>query len=456
MKNIFCLIVTTITLSFSVSCKKFTDVPAPTNLVVSDLAFSDDRSATSTVVGIYSDMMQTYRAISNSTSLYAGLSADELTSSAVNNIPFLNNNLQPTLSTINTYWQQMYSYIYDANAVLDGLKNSTGVSPAVKNQLTGEALFVRAFVHFYLVNLFGDVPLITTSDYRINATLPRTPSTDIYAQIILDLKNAQNILQAAYPTTERARPNKWTATALLARVYLYVKDYVNAEIQSNAVVTSGSYSQAALSTVFLKSSSETIWQLMPVSTFLYTFDGATFIPSATATTIPNTYLNPLLVASFEAGDQRKTNWVGSKIISGTTYYYPFKYKAGATSTSLTEYYIVFRLSEQYLIRAEARAQQGTNLSGAISDLNVIRNRAGLSNYTGASNQVSVLNSLMHERQIELFTEWGHRWCDLKRTNLADVVLKPIKGSTWESTDTLYPIPSAQIGANIFLTQNAGY
>lgn len=116
--------------------------------------------------------------------------------------------------------------------------------------------------------------------------------------------------------------------------------------------------------------------------------------------------------------------------------------------------MVFRLAEQYLIRAEARAQQG-DATGAKADINAIRNRAGLPD-TDADGQASILAAIEHERRIEFFTEWGHRWFDLKRTGRADAVLSPIKPN-WQSTDVLFPIPLQEIENNPnLLPQNAGY
>ena len=115
--------------------------------------------------------------------------------------------------------------------------------------------------------------------------------------------------------------------------------------------------------------------------------------------------------------------------------------------------MVMRLAEQYLIRAEARAQQG-NISGGLSDLNVIRNRANLIDISGVS-QNELLKDIIQEKRIELFTEWGHRWLDLKRTNNTDAILSPIKPN-WNSEDKLYPIPLRELDSNPNLNQNSGY
>jgi hypothetical protein len=142
--------------------------------------------------------------------------------------------------------------------------------------------------------------------------------------------------------------------------------------------------------------------------------------------------------------------IGSTV---TDFYYPYKYKS-RLSSGPAEYYIVFRISEQFLIRSEVRAYLN-DLPGSIADLNKIRNRAGLPN-TLANDQSSLLAAIEAERRVELFTEWGHRWFDIKRTGRADLVLANEKGANWQPTDTLYPIPFGQIQLNQNLTQNPGY
>src|SRR5690606_1021237 len=136
------------------------------------------------------------------------------------------------------------------------------------------------------------------------------------------------------------------------------------------------------------------------------------------------------------------------------WYTPYKYKIRDSSDSSQEYSVVFRLSEQYLIRSEARLYQG-NLSGSLSDLNLIRFRAGL-NSIHSNNHVEMLNIILTERRHELFSEFGHRWFDLKRTNMAEPILSPIKPN-WRSTNVLFPIPENELLINPnLLPQNPGY
>lgn len=116
--------------------------------------------------------------------------------------------------------------------------------------------------------------------------------------------------------------------------------------------------------------------------------------------------------------------------------------------------MVLRLSEQFLVRSEARAMQG-DLIGAKEDLNKIRKRAGLPD-TQAETQSEILDAVLEERRHELFTEYGHRFFDLKRNGKLNTSLGNIKAG-WNATDQFFPIPEAEINANPNLKpQNAGY
>jgi len=442
---------------FVSSCKKFVEVPLPADQLTADFVFTNDNSAVQAVNGIYSKMMENQQQFSSGfTTLFTGLSSDELYYYTPGfRDEFLNN--QITLvnhSNLESYfWNPCYRFIYAANKCIEGATNSNSLSMPVKKVIVGEAKFIRAFCYFHLVNLFGDVPLVLSTTYQKNQSIPRTAQAIVYTQIINDLIDAQNTLDISYVSNERIRPNKFAAVALLARVYLYNHDWINAEKEAGLVINSGIYSlNDNLNSVFQKNSNETIWQLRPVNPNRNTWEGYQIIPSANNST-PTYLLTSTLINSFEPNDARKIAWIQSRVFANQTLYYPFKYKV-STGSILKEYYVVLRLAEQYLIRAEARAQQN-NLAGAQADLNVIRNRAGLLN-TEANSQSSLLSAIEKERRVELFAEWGHRWFDLKRTNRAGTVLSVLKPATWQETDTLWPIPQSQILLNPALTQNPGY
>jgi hypothetical protein len=466
-------------LSFS-SCKKMVEVDPPINEIVGKEIYNSNATATSVLTGIYTNM-STGGIFSGQggISLKTGLSADELinTTDDANILYYLYTNALTNNGADLGFWSDLYAYIFRVNSAIEGLSASSGISTPVKQQLLGEAKFLRAFYYFYLVNLYGDVPLLTTTDPQINGIASRTDKSKVYNQIIKDLAEAQNELSDDYVKAdavtsynERLRPNKAVATALLSRVYLYTSQWVLAEGEASKLIeNTGTYQLETLDNTFLKDSKEAIWQLQPTGVGDNTLDARAFVllsGSLNSGTGPDgnpngrpVYLSKEMFNAFEIGDNRKTTWVDSVELNGTTYPFAYKYKAWDIDQNRSEYLIVFRLGEQYLIRAEARAQQG-KVSDAASDLNAIRYRAGLGN-TLADNQSSMLNSIFQERKVELFIEWGHRWLDLKRTAKVDQVMKeftPTKGGIWEPYKALYPIPVSDIQHNPSFKghQNPGY
>lgn len=461
-------------------CKKFVETDAPTTSINEENVYKTDATAIAVLTGIYARMVTNGLFTgSGSISILSGLSADELTLASVatdnNLIAYYKNQLRtsPNENYGIEVWRDMFYYIFQCNAAIERLGNAATISALVKQQLLGEARFMRAFFYFYLVNLVGDAPLVLTTNAAENAVLPRSPVSVVYKQIVADLKEAQQLLSENYlskdlqsyaSTPQRVRPTRWAATALLARTHLYLGDYANAEAEASKIIDNTAlFSLPALSSVFLKNSGEAIWQLQPVQTARNTEDAFTFTlpatgPNATANPV---YLSPQILTAFEPGDLRRKggNWVDSVLVSGTNYFYPAKYKATIASGGVSEYLMVFRLAEQYLIRAEARAQQN-KISDAQHDLNTIRTRAGLPD-TKATDKASLVNAVLNERQVEFFTEWGHRWLDVKRTGNVDAVMNvvtPLKanGRPWQSYQQWYPLLYTDIQMNPRLNQNTGY
>src|SRR5258708_31338154 len=95
-------------------------------------------------------------------------------------------------------WQNAYGYIYDVNAILQGLQNNGNIPAPIAAQLIGESKFVRAFWNFYLTNIYGDVPLVLTTDYTVNSNIARTPQAQVYQQIVADLQDAFAYLNSNY------------------------------------------------------------------------------------------------------------------------------------------------------------------------------------------------------------------------------------------------------------------
>lgn len=452
-KKIFFLL-----LACFVGCKKFITIDPPVNQMVSSTVFERDHTAKAAMSGIYAKMVgSTGFASGNLASIgYLGsLSADDLDlfNIAPVYMQFYNNALVPTNAYSTAFWSDGYNFIYLANAQLEGLEKSEKVTPALKQQLTGEARFLRAFCHFYLLQLFGDIPYIRTTDYEINTRAKRMSATEVYALLKEDLLAAKEALLPDYSFTsgERTRPNRFAATALLARVCLFTGEWSEAETQAGEVIAeTGLYElMDQLDGVFLMNSHEAIWQMVPLNRN-YTSEGLAFLEAK------DIALSPSLKSAFEAGDQRYAKWVTEIIFNGQPRTVPYKYKDHTNDVPLGEYSMILRIAEQYLIRAEARAQQN-KLAGensAESDLNAVRERAGL-DPTTVSGKDPLLNAILAERRTEFFAEWAHRWLDLKRTGKADAVLGTVKLG-WKTEDQLYPLPESELLINTNLRQNKGY
>lgn len=438
-------------------CTDFVEVGPPKNTMVSETVFKDPATIESALANLYYSMRE-QGVVSGNYGLTPkmGIYADELEYFGTDPelLEFHQNRVLPHNTDVLTWWSQAYQIIYSANDIIKGLEDSNALNVSDKNRYMGQALFVRAFMHSLLTSLFGDVPYITTTDYTQNNKVSRTPQAEIYDAIITDLSKALALLENVdIDNAERVLPDLHVTKALLARMYLYTGQWEQADVLSTMIIDVFRL-EDALEKVFLKESRETIWQLKPGESPRNTQEAnqmiIVFVPGQ------NYALTEELLGSFEEGDARKNTWTDS--ISDTentiTYSYAHKYKARLTETQSLEYSIQFRLAEQYLIRAEARAHLG-NFEGARQDLNAIRNRAGLPNTT-ASGKNTLLEAILQERRVELFTEQGHRWFDLKRMGRAHDVLVTLK-TNWDETDLLLPIPEDEVEANPnLLPQNPGY
>lgn len=438
-----------------ISCEKFVEVDLPNNQLTGNTVFKDLSTANAAMANLYILLRdQSIVGGGNGLSVLLGCYSDEMVNYHVDGNPFYQNNLLPNNFNISTLWNNNYNLIYAANAIINGLDGATEIAQQSKTTLRGEALFIRAYIHFHLVQVFGSIPYVTSTDYNINKRLPKLPVAAIYDAITADLVAAKADLPDVYPTAERVRINKSVVNAMLARVYLYNNSWDAALKASDAVIQHTElYTWVDdLSKVFLNNSTGTLWQLAPNNVGGNTTEAPNFI--FVSGPPPFRALSPLLLNAFEPGDQRKTKWVGSVSKGTDTWYFAYKYKENKATTVSKEYSILFRLEEMYFVRAEAQARLG-KLALAAADLNKIRNRAGLDN-TMASTESELITAIIKERRIEFFTELGHRWLDLKRTGQLDAVLTAVKPG-WNTTDALWPLPENELRLNPNLRpQNTGY
>lgn len=475
MKQLFPHIFLLIILS---GCRKYLEPPLPIDSIAGSDAFSNDATAGGILSGVYGQLYNrgNFDGI-NSIGGTTGLYGDELQNfvTLIPDYPALyTDQVSSAVGMVTTIWTNLYGQLYSVNQAIEGLSPATNLN--YRSQWLGEAYFTRAFLYFYLTNLYGDVPLVLSSDYLTNNSLGRSPRADVYKQIVADLLQAQTLLDNKYHdaggqvTTLRGRPNQAAATALLARVYLYTGDYKDAETRAGTLIADAAdFQLVSPAQTFLVNSTEIIWGIEPFQllgpSYIVKDAHDYFLPNG-ATPISGSVrfsLSDSLVKAFEPGDARYTSWVGADTVAAggstpmTIYYFDYKYKAAGTYTAPQESVVLFRLAEQYLIRAEARAQQN-NLPGALADLDAIRTRAGLPASTAVS-QAEVLNAIQRERRVELFLEVGHRLFDLRRTGSLDEVmntLAPKKGGSWASFKEWWPIPLTDIQNDTHLIQTPGY
>lgn len=435
------------------SCSNFLELDPPIDQLVKSTVFTDELSAEAALMGIYGEGMST-NVIAASLTMVTALNADEMITAltADNYLQLQQSSVRSDNGSVQNLWLAFYRNIYRVNALIEGLESSNTISVTIKNRLIGEAIFIRAWCNFYLVNLWGDVPLITSTDYEVNQLQGRTPISNMYQHILDDLDEANNLLELDYPSDERVRINKLTVQAFQARVRLYLGNWQDAINLASNVIESGMYDLSTEDAVFKKDSRETIWQLMEVDPVYTTSLGQQLVP-ASATAIPNWMLSETLHSSFEEGDLRRENWMNSNVNDNDVYVYPFKYKV-RLGEPRDEYMIVFRLAEQHLIRAEAFLETG-NMDRCAAEINTLRNRAGLEPVVTISPEV-LRSALIAEKQREFFIEWGHRWFDLKRWGILDEYMSKEKPDTWESNAEYFPIPLNEILSNPNLEQNAGY
>ena len=436
------------------SCDSFTEIDFPDSQLTGVEVFDSPATVNAAFASIYAKLRDEVLTTGNSgLNVHMGLYADEFDyygASGEDTEFFFNHTVLASNSEVSNIWNDSYNLIYAVNSILSGLQNSDALTEKEKAEFRGEALFLRGYFHFYLVNLYGPIPYITTTDYRVNQKVSRMAEEEVYALIVQDLEEAKALLPKV-SGPNRTKPTAIAAMALLARTHLYTKNYPLAEFYAGEVINSSGFSLGEnTEKVFLKNSPSTIWQLQP-KTGINTWEAFVFVFKKAPP--PFVALNPEVVASFEAQDARSVNWMGEVSGGGNSYYYPFKYKE-LNSGSNKEYSVLFRLAEQVLIRAESRVFLG-DLTGAKADLDQVRKRANLSPLT-VNSDPELLQAIEQERLHELFSEHGHRWFDLKRWGRAGAVLAPIK-LAWKPTDILLPLPESELALNPNLQpQNPGY
>lgn len=370
-----------------------------------------------------------------------------------------------------------YAIIARANQVLAPI-DAVNFDVTAKNNVKGQAYFLRAFAYFDLVQYFGSIPLHLTPVSTLSETaLPLSSVADVYAQIIADAQKAATLLPAKATQTP-GRVTSGSAYALLGNVYVVQKKWAEAETALKNVTGYALMSNYA--DVFdpaQKNNKESVFEIQYkqgtegfASNFFYTFLVRP-ISAAEITAITGIAENSLgiegyniptpdIIAAYESGDIRQTASIGYVTASGVSYPYIKKYAHPHMLTNNTDDdWPVYRYAEVLLFLAEAANEQNKT-ADALSYLNQVRSRAGLANSTAAS-QSDIRNAIIRERRVELAFE-NKRWLDLVRTGTAQAVMTAygakVKAnpqayyfpagispspSSYTTISTLFPLPASE-------------
>ena len=350
-----------------------------------------------------------------------------------------------------------YAVIARVNQVLALIDGIPFDSPADKNNIKGQAYFLRAFCYFDLVQYFGSVPLHLKPATAVGETaLPLAKVDSIYSQIISDATQAASLLPNK-ATQEKGRPASGAAFALIGNVYLVQKQWASAEAALKQVT--GYALMPNYADVFdpaQKNNQESLFEIQYkqgpeklASTFFYVFlaKPASAAEVSTVTGIPeNSYTiegynipTPDIIAAYEPGDLRKDASVGYITTSGVSYPYIKKYAhAHAVTNNCDDDWPVYRYAEVLLMLAEAENEQAGRTADALTNLNAVRARAGLAPST-AVTQDQVRTAVMKERRLELAFE-NKRWPDLVRWGTANAVMSAF-GAGVKANPSAYYYPA---------------
>lgn len=432
------------------SCKKFLDVQ-PEQQVDTSEAITSAGSAETAVNGLYNLLGADAYYGSNFQAL-SYLSGGDIQWTGSQSAPaqIANRQLSADNGNVASSWAAIYRTILSANYIIDAIPKLSDplFAQAKKDQLTGEAYFVRALSYFDLARGWGGVQLILTPT-RLpgdHAGIKRSSLPETYQQVLSDLNKAAELLPL---TTNRNKATRKTAWALKARYFLYQEQWDSADVYATKIIGDAANYQLLkpYSAFFANNAVATAESVFEIG-YSVSFKNGHFnwwLPPALGGRrewAPNAQLVALLNDPAVGGN--RSALIGQTAPPGNLWYGKLFYR---TPTGTDPAYLI-RIAELYLIRAEARTKKG-QLTDALADLNAIRDRAGVAP-SDAATEGALLLAIENERRLEFAFE-GDRWFNLVRTGRAAAVL----GVT-DPNRYVFPIPADELLADKALEPNPGY
>ena len=381
----------------------------------------------------------------------------------------------PRTEELNSYWKLQFKGITQCNLVLDNIVK-VNMPEGSKNQIIGEALFLRSYYYFLLTQVFGDVPLYLKVTPPDQLKIKKSSKADIYKQISSDCDKAANLLPLSHNGSNTGRATKGAALALAAKVSLYVNDYNKVLEYTSKIKALNTYKLVKdYRENFMKLSqnnTESIWEIQHTNLELGV---GNFINQWWASIKFLGYgfaeVTPLYVSVFEPNDPR----LKFTVAMNNDPYFGLIYKNSFSSTTysprkflqpnseLTQKadgdinYPAIRYAEVLLWEAEALIELG-RMQEALAPLETVRARAraqtavpGTLPAITSTNQVTLRQAVRRERQTELGFEL-HRFFDLVRWGIAAESLPGFQKGKHE----VFPIPQTEIDLNPSLLQNPNY
>jgi len=425
--------------------------PEPIDLLTDDTVLNEPKDVPNVEIGLYN----AFRNITPSVVIAGDCTADMLlfngTFSQYRELG--TKQITSANASVLSLWGSIYNTVYLANFILERLPLVQGVPAAQRNRVLATAHFLRGYAYFVGLYSFGGVPLVTETAIDVNRDIARASEAEVLGFILDDYTAAlgglpDNPSNAGFAST-------YALSAALAKYYLFIGNWAKAEQYATEVIASNQFQlEADYSTLVTQDfTDEAIFEMG------YTLADD---PGTSATGLNNIFVgrremipsNEVVVAlaSPESGERFSSISFNADLLKGNDNGWSVaKY---GTADQDNNNVVVFRLGEMYLIRAEARAQQG-NVTGAKADVDRLRNRAKAP-LLGSVNQSQMLQLIEAERRFELAFE-GNRWYDLVRTGRATVVMSAFSPN-WKATYELWPIPQREILNNPALAgnQNPGY
>lgn len=467
------------------SCKDFL-VEDPKDRVALSNYYTTESDAVSAVNSIYAWLGAYDFTYGNTAGIYhstfwvaQGLASDEMNNNQFGTpdldqlATFTSNSENGSVLDI---WRIHYKTIYAANMAVVRIPKIE-MDETLRERLVDEAKFLRGLLYFNMVRLYNQVPLLLSEEASLTPDV--ATSDEIYAQIIQDLTDAEN-LPASYPTgSGLGRATSGAAKALLAKVYLTRGEYQKSADKALEVINSNRYQlwedYADVFKLSSRNGKEAVFSVGfgdgdgAISFWEVGQFNVRLLPAALSNEIPgvtNTQgwqvATPHLYNSFASEDRRRNvtfmtqiNKPDGSVVNLDKIYFK-KYwdeAADPTAGGSKNDFPVLRYSDVLLMFAESNAQLG-NSEQANTYLNMVRNRAELPSVSLTSKE-ELLDAILLERRKEFAAE-GHRWFDLVRTNKLAEKVNEAKGITPGTDYYLFPIPLRERDLNPNLPQNTGY